>query len=103
MSAEVAMGFTFLLGLLLGLFWGERGRRLAAERWKVYGTPEAPQAASVSAQEESHDSVATPVSESAIDRGAAELKAMMSQEGYHLTDAEYREQARQMLAESLRR
>jgi len=97
------MGLTFLLGLALGLFWGERGRRQAAERWKVYGTPEAPQAASVSSPSDSHDSVVTSISDEAVDRGAAELKAMMSQEGYHLTDAEYRERARGMLEEAGRR
>ena len=103
MSAEVAMGFTFLLGLLLGLFWGERGRRLAAERWKVYGTPEPPQTASVSSPSGNGDSVVTSIPDAAIDRGATELEAMMSNEGFHWTKAEYRAEAKRMLDEANRR
>ena len=97
------MGLTFLLGLALGLFWGERGRRLAAERWKVYGTPEAPQTASVSSPSGNGDSVVTSISDEAVERGARELEAMMSTEGFTYSKAEYAAMARSMLAEAGRR
>lgn len=103
MSPDLFAGLTFVLGLVLGLWWGERGRRLAAERWKVYGTPEAPQVATVSAPTDAAEGAAPTFSQAAIDRGAAELEAMMGAEGFNWTKAQYRDEARRMLAEAGRR
>jgi len=87
--------------LFFGLWWGEKGRREAAERWKVYGTPEpvtAPRGAPV--ESAGPPRVGSPEFEEAVERGAARLEAS-APDGYHLTRDEWREEARRMLTEGL--
>lgn len=94
---------TLFAALFLGLWYGERGRRLAAERWKVYGTPEGPVPATVSAPTDAAEGAAPTASQEAISRGAKELEAMMSAEGFTYSPAEYQAMAKSMLAEAARR
>jgi hypothetical protein len=88
-----------------GLWLGERGRRKAAEAWKVYGTPDAGGPASVFSPSGASSAGLPPgqFTDDALERGAAWIKANASSEGFRVTDEEAREQARGMLAEAARR
>ena len=93
-----------LAALFGGLWWGERGRRLAAERWQLYGTPEPVATAKSRAAPES----ALPPGpgdadfDEAVDRGAAQLEAMGAREGWVKSKVEWREEARAALTQGLR-
>jgi hypothetical protein len=68
----------FAAGLLLGLYLGERGRRRAAERWAVTGSPDdaAPAATSRVPTREAEDrflEATDAAKKEAVDRGVVQL------------------------------
>lgn len=106
----IALAIAGLIGWIvgaafLGLWLGERGRRMAAERRETHGTALAPQAARLPDQPDS-ESIARVVgraeanrrfSEETIRRGMDQLKAEAESLGVPLSDADAREQALAML------
>ncbi len=93
----------FVTGLALGLWWGERGRREAAEHWKVYGAPELrpAQAFEPEPEPETRARVMGEFPEATIDRGAKDLMAHAKEAGRQLSVSDARAMARSMLATDL--
>lgn len=98
------MGYfvVFALGLLIGLYIGERGRRTTVERMLVSGTPDRPQPRRIGAKapsEEILQDVGKVFTEDTLERGAERLIAEAKEEGITLTLEEAREQAQWMLGQ----
>jgi hypothetical protein len=101
--ALIDLILTAAAALFAGLWCGERGRRKAAEHWRVYGAPDVvPSVPGPAVESLRPPGPGTPEFEEAIDRGAQRLEAQ-APDGYHLTRDEWREQARSMLREALAR
>jgi hypothetical protein len=106
----IALAIAGLVGwvvgaMFFGLWLGERGRRMAAERRETHGTPLEPQAARLPDQADS-ESLARTVgraeanarfSEDTVLRGMAQLKAEAESIGQTLSDVAARAQALAML------
>lgn len=91
-----------LLGLALGLWWGERGRRQAAERLLVHGTTQvaAPRRlGSPVASEEVATTTGRAFTEATVERGVERLLAEAEAEGQRLSPEEAREQVVYMLSQ----
>jgi hypothetical protein len=87
--------------LMAGLWWGERGRCRAAERWAMTGTPDAPKAVSMAPSKEAEDHYAESVleySKETEDRGVAEMMAEAKAQDIVLNEADCRRDVRSMLS-----
>lgn len=91
------------VGLALGLWWGERGRRAAAERTATYGTPEAPRrrrAVSRAPAQEAEDrffAETAEYKEAAIDQLAEDIMATARAQGISKDKTSARDEAERML------
>ncbi len=87
--------------LAIGLWWGERGRRKAAENWVVTGAPEAPKAVSMAPSKEAEDRFAESVQEyskESVDRGVQQLMADAKTAGVAISEADARRDVETMLS-----
>lgn len=87
--------------LMAGLWWGERGRRIAAERMLETGVPTTRAAISVDRAKDAEDRVTEEnrqYSEDTIERVFKDLKAQAKAEGYEISDDQLRADAERMLA-----
>ena len=88
--------------LMAGLWWGERGRRVAAERWLVSGAPDAaPKAVSMAPSKEAEDRYAESVQEyskETVDRGVKEMMAQAKLAGVTVSEADIRRDVESMLS-----
>ena len=87
--------------LMAGLWWGERGRCRAAERWAISGTPDEPKAVSMAPSKEAEDRFQESVleySKETEDRGVAELMAEAKDKGIAISEADIRRDVKNMLA-----
>ncbi|KKL62005.1 hypothetical protein LCGC14_2189540 [marine sediment metagenome] len=87
--------------LMAGLWWGERGRRVAAERWAITGSPNAPHATSMAPSKEAEDRFAESVleySEESVDRGVKQMMADAEAAGVSLNEADARRDVKIMLS-----
>ncbi len=85
--------------LMAGLWWGERGRRKAAENWVVTGTPEAPKAVSMAPSKEAEDRFAESVQEyskESVDRGVAEIMEAAREKGVSISEEDARREVETM-------
>lgn len=85
----------------LGLWWGERGRRIAAERWVATGSPDAPVAEMVPAPKEAEDRLieaGQAFEKETIERGVTALLEDAKARGVRLTEDQARKDVRAMLA-----
>jgi len=86
-----------LAAAALGLWWGERGRRIAAERWAVQGTPDHPVAKSYHTVPEPETRIAEAVSEETMERGTKALLDLARGEGVSMTEEQARDHVAFML------
>ncbi len=106
----IALAIVGLVGwivgaMFVGLWLGERGRRMAAERRETHGTPLEPTARRLPDEPDSETFARTVgrteanarFSEETIRRGMAQLKAEAEATGLPLSDADARTQALAML------
>lgn len=91
-----ALGY-IVAALVAGLWWGERGRRLAAERWKVQGTPEKPVARVLPGHTEPEGRLEAQFSEETITRGCDNLRTLYTEAGISISEADIRAQVEAML------
>ncbi len=87
--------------LAIGLWWGERGRRKAAENWAVTGAPDAPKAVSMAPSKEAEDRYAESVleySKESVDRGVKQMMADAEAAGVSLNEADARRDVKIMLS-----
>ena len=91
-----ALGYV-LAALVAGLWWGERGRRLTAERWKVQGTPEKPMARVVARHTEPEARLEAQFSEETIQRGCDNLRELYTRAGISISEADIKGQVEAML------
>ncbi len=87
--------------LMAGLWFGERGRRVAAERWAVTGSPNAPRAVSMAPSKEAEDRFAESnleYSKETIDRGVKQLTADAKAAGIDVSEADIRRDVGSMLS-----
>jgi len=102
MSPELfaALGW-IAAALMAGLWFGERGRRKAAENWVISGAPDAPKAVSMAPSKEAEDRFAESVleySKETEDRGVAELMEEARTKGIAVNEADIRRDVRSMLS-----
>lgn len=99
-----AVGFIFglMVGAMLGLYVGERGRRKASENRELYGTPAPTGARSVRQPEsaEQRAEAARGYSTAAVEKGAEALMAEASNAGRKLSRKDALKEAERMLAEA---
>lgn len=104
----VAVAGLVLAALMVGLWWGERGRRIAAERLAVYGTPQAPLKATSTVPTKTHrptqetqdrlEAASTEFSEQAVKSGMEDLRADYLTRGLSVDEERLRREAIQMLS-----
>lgn len=99
--ASAALG-GMLLGLALGLWLGERSRRIGAERMLQYGQFDKPKATIIrpepDAEERALNAAHPPLSAESIKRGVDQLTAMYREHGYPVPDeSQLRLEAEMML------
>ena len=86
----------------MGLYFGERGRRKAAERWIVRGSPgEASPAMSYAPSEEAEDrfeAAGTAYTKEMVQRGVEQLKAEAEAEGLEIDEKQLRRDVETMLS-----
>jgi len=102
MNETISYLAIFAVGLLVGLYMGERGRRLTVERLLVSGTPEKPNPQRLGQKvpsEEMVQDVGKIFTEETLERGVDRLIAEAKEEGITLTPEEAREQAQWMLGQ----
>ena len=102
MSPELfaALGW-IAAALMAGLWFGERGRRKAAENWVISGAPDAPKAVSMAPSKEAEDRCAESVleySKETEDRAVADMVAEAKDKGIAISEAELRRDVRSMLS-----
>lgn len=87
--------------LMGGLWWGERGRCRAAERWAIIGTPDgAPKAVSMApamAAEDRLHASNQEYSEETIERGVKEVMAAAKRQGLPMNEETARREVTQLL------
>ncbi len=87
--------------LMAGLWWGERGRCRAAERWAIIGTPDgAPKAVSMVPALEAEDRLHASnqeYSEETIERGMEEVMAAAKKQGLPMDQATARREVTALL------
>ena len=103
MSAEILYAIGWIAAALaFGLWWGERGRRVAAERWLVSGAPDAmPKAVSMAPSKEAEDRYAESVQEyskETVDRGVKEMMAQAKLAGVTVREPDIRRDVESMLS-----
>jgi hypothetical protein len=103
MTAEIVIA---LLGAVaagaLGLWWGERGRRRAAERWAVRGSPddEAPAATSRVPVREAEDrflEATEATRKEIVERGMEEARAELKAQGIPVDETRLRKEIERMV------
>lgn len=88
----------------IGLWWGECGRRRAAERMVTFGTPREDDTQAISRRpaKEAEDRIAavgSEITEEMVDRVVEDLKKQANAQGIEgVTDEQFREDARLLLA-----
>ncbi len=100
MNAGVAAAGYVLAALMVGLWWGERGRRLAAERLLVHGSPieSAGTPTSGRVPRDAEDRLEK-FSEDTVERAVSFLRAEAERQGIEgVTDEQLRADALEMLA-----
>jgi Na+/glutamate symporter len=100
--ATIGFIFGLMVGAMLGLYVGERGRRKASENRELYGAPSPKGARSIpqpqSAEQRAED--ARGYSKEAVKRGAADLIAQAAAIGKRLSKKDAEAEAERMLAEA---
>ena len=89
-----------IAALFFGLWWGERGRRIAAENLLVAGTPNSAKAQRLTPPVTSEEIVrreGRPFSDETLDKATADLMGQFEAAGYKVTPEEARLRAEQML------
>lgn len=86
--------------LFFGLWLGERGRRLAAERWVATGSPDQPVAEALPAPKEAEDRLfeaGQAFEKETVERGIEAMLADAKARGVRMTEAEARHDVLTML------
>jgi hypothetical protein len=87
--------------LMGGLWWGERGRCRAAERWAIIGTPDgAPKAVSMVPALEAEDRLHASnqeYSEETVKRGVEELMEAAKEQGFPMSEETARREVTALL------
>lgn len=86
--------------LMVGLWFGERGRRRSAERWAVTGSPHTPKAVSMAPSKEAEDRFTESVQEyskETVDRGVKQMMADARTQGIEVSEADIRRDVENML------
>ncbi|KKM68222.1 hypothetical protein LCGC14_1463000 [marine sediment metagenome] len=87
--------------LMGGLWWGERGRRVSAERWITTGAPDKVEATTMVPSRDAEDrfeQASGEATDEMIERGMKELKADADLAGVEVNDEQLRKEVVQMLA-----
>lgn len=95
----VCTAVSLILGSgMAGLWWGERGRRIAAENMARFGSPERKPARILPPKPDAEERAAgADYSRETLERGAKHLMAEAAKQGRTLTRKEALSQAEQML------
>ena len=85
-------------GLFAGLWWGERGRRIAAENMRLYGQPTARPARIIEQPPDAEQRAANlGYSEEVVEKGIAQVMTLAKEAGRPVTREEARQQVIYML------
>lgn len=85
----------------VGLWLGERGRRIAAENWTTTGSPDAPRAESFAPSKEAEDrfqEAGAAYTEEMVENGVKELMAQAKAEGVRVDEDQIRKDVKAMLS-----
>lgn len=97
--AVSCLGFAVASAFLYGLWLGERGRRIAAENWKVTGTPEAGPAKTLTPTDldEKAAREAAEATGEDLNRAFEWLKGIAEKDGLTASDDELWEEAKRLV------
>ncbi len=102
MMDSVVLGFLgwIFAALMIGLWWGERGRRQAAERYVVFGSPESASAPPSSAVPPEPEDRWRDQREEAVEQGVDELRQAYRAQGRPFDEKQLRQEVETMLGGS---